>query len=306
MVHDLVQQMVIGAAHHAVLRHVGDDIARAPLGIETINRLPQITTIASPATCRKRVTANVERNGDLIAVFANDTSTPVWVLQRRSADVDAGRTCRKGSLERLVIANATGQLHLEIEAANDASEELGIRPATEGSIQIHEVNPLRALTRPSRRRLSWVAIGSLGARGSLYEANSHPIGYIDSREQDEGHGYSLGVGLRGAQTRPKANTHTTGAITMHPTSTPARAPHADTKGHNRTCMATITPAAAARRRRLRRARMLLPFHRSTQRRGASATFRVVSRRLACRFSLARSFFARALAVTCAVSRSARR
>ena len=64
----LAQQLDVRAAQHAVLGHVGDDVARAAGVLEAREHLPEVAALLRPAARRERGAAHVEADRDLLAV----------------------------------------------------------------------------------------------------------------------------------------------------------------------------------------------------------------------------------------------
>ena len=63
----LAQQVEVRPAEGAVLGHVGDDVPRAPVGVQPRQRLPQVAALAGPAAGGERRPADVEADGDPVA-----------------------------------------------------------------------------------------------------------------------------------------------------------------------------------------------------------------------------------------------
>ena len=65
------EQVEVGALQHAVLVHVGDDVAGAALGVEPGEHLVQVAAVAGPAARRQRPAAHVEADRDPVAVLGD-------------------------------------------------------------------------------------------------------------------------------------------------------------------------------------------------------------------------------------------
>ena len=85
---DLGEQGGVGAAQRPVPGHVGDDVARAPCGVEPLEGLPQVSALLGPAAGRQGGAAHVEADGDLLPMLGDDPFSPLRVLQRRRAQID--------------------------------------------------------------------------------------------------------------------------------------------------------------------------------------------------------------------------
>src|SRR5690606_37387386 len=86
---DLAQQVEVRTAQRAVLGDVGDDVAAATGLFEALQHLPDVTAVLRPAARRQRGAAHVEADRDGLAVAADDIRSPLGVLQRCGAEVDA-------------------------------------------------------------------------------------------------------------------------------------------------------------------------------------------------------------------------
>ena len=155
--HTSREQIEVGALEHAVLVDVGDDVAGAALAVEALEGLPQVAAVLGPAARRERGAADVEPDGDPVAVLGDGPRRPLRVLQRGRAEVDAAAAGGQRGLEGLGVADAAAQLDLEVEAADDLGEQLAVRAAPEGRVEVDEVQPLGALLLPGERGLPRVA-----------------------------------------------------------------------------------------------------------------------------------------------------
>src|SRR5699024_6197973 len=142
----------VGPAQHAVLGHVGDDIACAAVRIQPLQDLPEVAAVgdppASPEAGFAVDDANVEADGDAITVAGDGRRAPVRVLERGGAQVDAGAAGRERGLERVVVTDAPGHLDLDVEGADDLGEQVTVGAATERGVEVHQVDPLGAVGLP--------------------------------------------------------------------------------------------------------------------------------------------------------------
>src|SRR5690606_38467789 len=110
----LPQQVEVRAGQGAVLRDVGDDVAGAAVGVEPLERLEQVPALLDPATRGQGAPPYVEPDRDAVAVAGDRGAAPVGVLDGGGADVDAAAAGREGGLEGLVVADAPGQLDVDV------------------------------------------------------------------------------------------------------------------------------------------------------------------------------------------------
>src|SRR5690606_11249822 len=97
----------------AVLGHVSDDVTGAAGLLEPVDDRPQVSAVAGPAARGERGAADVEADGNGLAVLADDVGRPLGVLERGGSEVDALRTGGESRFERGIITDAAGQLHLD-------------------------------------------------------------------------------------------------------------------------------------------------------------------------------------------------
>ena len=83
---DVAQQLEVGALEHAVLVHVGDDVARAALGVEPGQHVVEVAALAGPAAGGQGAAADVEPDGDPVAVLRD--------RRRRTTRAARARRCR--------------------------------------------------------------------------------------------------------------------------------------------------------------------------------------------------------------------
>ena len=110
------QQVEVRAGQRAVPADVGDDVARAAVGVEPGQHLVELAALLGPAAGRQRGAAHVEADGDPVAVPAMARAHPLGVLQRGRAEVDPGAAGGQRGLQRGVVADAAGQLDLRRRA----------------------------------------------------------------------------------------------------------------------------------------------------------------------------------------------
>src|SRR5690606_5448415 len=138
----LAQQVEVRAAQGAVLGDVGDDVAGAAVGVQPGEHLPQVPALPGPAAGGQRRAADVEPDGDAVTVLGDDPGGPLRVLQRGGAEVHPLGAGVQRPGQALVVADAAGQLDGDVEVGDDVREQLGVRAAAEGGVEVDEVDPL--------------------------------------------------------------------------------------------------------------------------------------------------------------------
>ncbi len=83
---------------------------------------------------------------------------------------------RKG----VIVADAAGQLHRDVQLADDVGQELAVGPAAEGGVEVDQVDPLGAAFLPAQRGLQRVAVAGLAAGLALHQPDGLAGGHIDA------------------------------------------------------------------------------------------------------------------------------
>ena len=146
----------------AVLGDVGDDVARAAVAVQAGEHLEQLAALLGPAAGGQRGAAHVEADRDPVAVLGDRPGAPLRVLQRGGADVDPRAAGGQRRVQRRVVADAAGQLHLRRRAGRRPRRAArGCRPrpkaASRSTRWIHSAPAscqARAAARAGRRRRS--------------------------------------------------------------------------------------------------------------------------------------------------------
>ena len=107
------QQVQVRPGQHAVGVDVGDHEASAARPVQPVQRLVQIAALPGPAAGGKLAAADVEADGDPLAVAVDDLLAPLGSLQRGRADVDPGASGGQRPLQRFVVADAAGELDVQ-------------------------------------------------------------------------------------------------------------------------------------------------------------------------------------------------
>ncbi len=98
----------------------------------------------------------------------------------------------------VVVADAAGQLDLDVQRADDLGEQLAVVAGAERGVEVDEVEPLGAGLLPGERGGERVAVGGLGAGLALDEAHGLAVADVDGGEQFE---LVMGGPLAGDTTR---------------------------------------------------------------------------------------------------------
>ena len=165
----VAEQVEVRALEHAVLVDVGDDVASTPLGVEAGEDVVQVAAVAGPAAGCQRPPAYVEPDGDAVAVRGDGLGAPLRLLEGGRADVHPATPGAHRRVERLVVADATAHLHVDVEGADDLGEQVAVVAAAEGGVEVDQVDPLRTGLLPAQRRLDRVAEALLRAGHALHE-----------------------------------------------------------------------------------------------------------------------------------------
>ena len=104
-------------------------------------------------------------------------------LERGGAEVHPAAAGGQGRGERLVVADAAGELHVDVELADHPGEQLAVAAAAEGGVEVDQVHPLGAVALPGHGRLERVAVGGLAAGLPLHQADGLAVGDVDGGEQ---------------------------------------------------------------------------------------------------------------------------
>ena len=179
----------LGPCQRAVLGDVGDDEPRTSLFVKAFQNRPQISAVGLPATAAQPVLTvddlHVEPDGHLVAVLGDRAGAPLGVLQRRGAEVDPGAAGRERGRQRLVIADTAGQLHGDVELADDLGEQFAVRSPAERGVEVDEVDPLGAVALPGHRGVQRGAVFGFAARLPLHKPHRLAVHDVDGRQENQ-------------------------------------------------------------------------------------------------------------------------
>jgi hypothetical protein len=139
-----MEQLEVRPAKHAVSGYVGDHESGAASAVQPMQRLIEIAALPRPATRGELAAFDIQTDGDPLLVAINYLLTPLGALQRGGTDVHSSAPGSECPLQRVIIANAAGQLDIQPEVCDELGHDLGIVATAEGGIQVDQVNPLRA------------------------------------------------------------------------------------------------------------------------------------------------------------------
>src|SRR5690606_30187079 len=115
----------------------------------TRQHLPEVSALFRPPACGQRRAANVQTDRDSVAVPTDHIGCPLRVLERGRAEVDARGAALERGFEAGIVADAARDLDVHIAVLlDDLADDRGVVATTERSIEVDEVNPLRALRNP--------------------------------------------------------------------------------------------------------------------------------------------------------------
>src|SRR4051812_3765249 len=182
---DVAQQVEVRAGQRAVSADVGHDVTGTTIGVQPRQHVEQFAALLGPSARSECGAAHVEPHRDPLTVPGDGVAYPVRSLQGCGADVDPSRAGGEGGLQRLVVADAPGELNGHVKLADHRAQQLGIAPPTERRVEVHEVDPPRAIDLPLQGRVERIAVRRLGAGPALNETHRQAVGNVDGRQQLE-------------------------------------------------------------------------------------------------------------------------
>ncbi len=176
----------------AVLGHVGDDETRTALLVKAFQNGPQISPVGLPAAATQPVMPvddfHVKPDRHLVAMIGDCVGAPLGVFQCGGAEVDPGAAGRERSRQRLFVADTAGQLHGNVELADDFGEQFAVRPAAERGIEVHEMDPLGTVTLPGHGGVQRGAVFGFAARLPLHKPHRLAVHHVDGGQKNQLHG----------------------------------------------------------------------------------------------------------------------
>mgnify|MGYP002651200757 CR=1 FL=1 len=186
-----LEQVDVRALQGAVLAHVGDDVAGAPLAVKAIEHLPQVAAVGDPAAAAQTPLSvdelDVESDGDAVAVLGDGPAAPFGAFQRCGADVHPRAAGVHGRLQRIVVADAARQFDFHVELADQIGQQFAVAASAECGVQVHQVDPLGAVTLPRLCGLQRRPVVGLTAGLALHQTHRFAVHHVDSRQQNQTH-----------------------------------------------------------------------------------------------------------------------
>ncbi len=128
-------------------------------------------------------------------MLGDDLGDPLGGLQGGGAEVDAAAAGGEGGGERGVVADAAGQLDLDVHGAGHFGDEGAVVAGAEGGVQVDEVQPLGAGALPGECGLQRGAVGGLGAGLAVHQADRLAVADVYGGEQFKLRHYSVSIQL---------------------------------------------------------------------------------------------------------------
>ena len=100
-----------------------------------------VAAVLRPAAGGQGGSAHVEADGDLVAEARDHLGGPFGVLKCCGADVDALGSGVECALEAFGVADSAGEFDLDPHGLDDLVEQVGVRSASEGGVEVDEVDP---------------------------------------------------------------------------------------------------------------------------------------------------------------------
>ena len=180
----LAQQVDVGPGQHAVGGDVGDHVAGAAGRVQPVEGLVQVTALPGPAAGGEPAAADVEADGDLVAVASAITSA--HHSGRSSAAVPM--LTRVHPVARARSRLSSSRMPPDSSTCNrivrgDLGDDLGVVAAAERGVQVDQVDPLGTGVLPALRGGPRVTEHLLRAGHALHELDRLAAGHIDRRQQ---------------------------------------------------------------------------------------------------------------------------
>ena len=116
---------------------------------------------------------------------------PLRVLQRSGADIHTLRASSQRTFKSRIITNSTGQFNIDGQLTRDFCHQLVVRTTPKCRIQVHEVQPLRALCLPLECRIQRRSVILLRTSFPLVKADRLAVDDIYCGQNSETHMRSL-------------------------------------------------------------------------------------------------------------------
>ncbi len=121
---------------------------------------------------------DVEPDGDPVTMRGDDACAPLRVLQGGRPEVHSAGPRGEGRFEGGVVPDTAGQLHVHVELADHLGQQLAVGALAERGVEIHQMDPLGAVSLPGQRRLQRRSVRGLRARLALHETDGLTVGHV--------------------------------------------------------------------------------------------------------------------------------
>src|SRR5690606_20412616 len=143
----------------------------------------QVAAVAGPAAAAQGGAAHVQTDGDPVAVLGDDAGDPLGRLQGGRAEVDAGAAGGERGGQGVVVADAAGQLHLEVHVDRDLGDQLTAVHGADRGGQVDQEQPFGAGPLAGEGGVARGAVGGLGAGLAVHEADGLAVADVDGGEE---------------------------------------------------------------------------------------------------------------------------
>ena len=128
---------------------------------------------------------DVEAHRHLVAELADCAGAPVRILQRRSTDIDPRATGGQCRPQRLVVPDAAGQFDFDIQRPDHLGKQFAVAAPAERSIEVNQVDPLRAIALPGECSIQSRTVFGLAAGLALDQSDGTALDHIDGGQQNQ-------------------------------------------------------------------------------------------------------------------------
>src|SRR5699024_9303834 len=135
------EELEVRTGEHPIAGDVGDHEPGAAGGVEALQRRHQVTTLPGPTAGGELVTADVQADGDPVAVLGDDALHPVGVLQGGGADHHAAAAGGQRAVQARLIADPAGQFDVDPTGLDHPGQHAGVGSPPEGGVQVDQVQP---------------------------------------------------------------------------------------------------------------------------------------------------------------------
>src|SRR5690606_27426861 len=182
---DLPQQFNVRSSQGAILGHVGHDVAGTAGIFKACQHVPEVAAVLGPAVAGQSGAANVHAHRDLVAVACNGLLGPFRVFQCCGTEVDSGCAEFKCPIQRSIVADAAGELDLDVQFLGDALDNVHVAATVKGRVQVNQMQPFCSGVLPRKRRFQRIAVSGFRTGFALNQAYCLAASDIYSRQKLE-------------------------------------------------------------------------------------------------------------------------